>query len=290
MLNINTILVPIDFSKKSHSAAEHAVALGMHFDAGVLLLHVIPSAPTEYRMFSEGRAERDLAVEEADVRAKLEDLIRDVAPGCDCRALVERGDPAHQIERVVSEHHVDLVVLPTQGHGLFRRLLLGSVTAKVLHDVDVPVLTGVHLEERPPFTSGPYRRIACAIGLRERQHSEKALRWAADLARSWSAELHVIHVPPAIDWEAGEWFPDETQQLVRAASQERLAGRIEQVSCQSTIHIQGMATVPCTVEVNPEHTIDALVIGRSVSHGIFGRLGANAFALIREATCPVFSV
>ncbi len=41
--------------------------------------------------------------------------------------------------------------MPTHGYGPFRRFILGSVTAKVLHDADCPVWTGVHLEEAPPI-------------------------------------------------------------------------------------------------------------------------------------------
>lgn len=290
MLRIDTILAPVDFSEKSHAAAKRAVELAMHFDASVLFLHVIPPPPTEYHMFAEGKPERIDAADQAMLRDRLEKFVGEVSMGVDCQPLIEHGDPAHRIERAVLDRKADLVVLPTHGHGLFRRLLVGSVTAKVLHDIQVPVLTGVHLEEGPAFRNGPYRRIACAVGLREREHSEKALRWAADLARSWSSELHVIHVPPAIDWGAGEWFPDETQQLVRAASSERLTELIDAVGYPATQHVDGLEAIPYAVEVIERNEIDALVVGRSVSHGLLGGVGANAFALIREAPCPVFSV
>jgi len=176
MLQIDTILTPIDFSEKSRAAAEHAVALAMHFDAAVLLLHVMPSRPGDPELLSGGDAAESAAADLTSATDKLDALAAEVSLGCDCQPLVEKGDPAHRIALAVEERNVDLVVLPTHGHGMFRRLLLGSVTAKVLHDVKVPVLTGVHLEDRAPFASGPYKKIACAVGLRERDHSEKALR------------------------------------------------------------------------------------------------------------------
>ena len=290
MLAINTILAPIDFSEKSQAAAEQAVALAMHFDAAVLLLHVLPPTHHDPMLLTAGGGSQTEAADVAAATAKLNDLAAQAAMGCDCQPLVAKGDPAHRIAVAVSEHNVDLVVLPTQGHGLFRRLLLGSVTAKVLHDVSVPVLTGVHMEDRRPFEAGPFKKIACAVGMREREHSEKVLRWAWSLAQSWGAELHVIHVPPAIDWGAGEWFPDETQQLVREASRERLAALVDEVGCKAVLHTAGLEAARYVVEVINENAIDALVVGRSVSHGLLPGFGANAFSLIRDSPCPVFGV
>jgi nucleotide-binding universal stress UspA family protein len=43
------------------------------------------------------------------------------------------------------------VDLPTHGLGAFRRSLIGSITAKVLHDAECPVWTGVHLAQAPPL-------------------------------------------------------------------------------------------------------------------------------------------
>jgi nucleotide-binding universal stress UspA family protein len=287
MLKIDTILTPIDFSDKSRAAAEQAVALAMHFDAAMLFLHVIPSTSRDPELLGGP----DFAgAEAAEAKQRLEELAAEVSLGGDAQALVERGDPARRIAVTIEERQVDLAVLPTHGHGLFRRLLLGSVTAKVLHDVKIPVLTGVHMEDRPPFAAGPYRKIGCAVALRDRATSERVLRWAWSFAQSWSAELHVIHVPPAIDWGAGEWFPDETQQLVREASLERLQELIESVGCEAVPHTAGLEATPYVLQVVREQSLDALVVGRSVSHGLLGGFSVDAFPLIRAAPCPVFSI
>jgi hypothetical protein len=54
------------------------------------------------------------------------------------------GDPASIITEYAARNRVDLIMMPTHGYGTFRSLLLGSVTAKVLHDAECPVWTGVH--------------------------------------------------------------------------------------------------------------------------------------------------
>ena len=49
------------------------------------------------------------------------------------------GGPAWHIANWTKEHATDLVVMGTHGFGALRRMLLGSVAMKVLHDVDCPV-------------------------------------------------------------------------------------------------------------------------------------------------------
>src|ERR1035438_1854787 len=64
---------------------------------------------------------------------------------------VVEGDPAGQIVDYARDHDIGLIVMATHGYGPFRRFLLGSVTAKVLHDAGCPVWTGPHLEEAPSY-------------------------------------------------------------------------------------------------------------------------------------------
>ncbi len=54
------------------------------------------------------------------------------------------GDPASLIIDYTNDNGIDLICLPTHGYGTFRRALLGSVTAKVLHDAGIPVWTSAH--------------------------------------------------------------------------------------------------------------------------------------------------
>ena len=59
------------------------------------------------------------------------------------------GDAATRIAEVERERGLDLIVMPTHA-GVFRRMLLGSTTAKVLNDADCPVLTTQHAETIVP--------------------------------------------------------------------------------------------------------------------------------------------
>ena len=48
-------------------------------------------------------------------------------------------NPPIRIVSYAREHTIDLIMMPTHGYGPFRSLLIGSVTAKVLHDIELPV-------------------------------------------------------------------------------------------------------------------------------------------------------
>ena len=53
---------------------------------------------------------------------------------------VKAGEPAQNIIDYVKEHSISLVVMTTHGHGGVRRLLLGSVTDRVIRSCEVPML------------------------------------------------------------------------------------------------------------------------------------------------------
>jgi hypothetical protein len=70
-----------------------------------------------------------------------------------CTRRIVRGIPTDTSSRRrrKSGTGADLIMMPTYGMGSFRRHLIGSVTAKVLHDVACPVWTAAHVEtQRAP--------------------------------------------------------------------------------------------------------------------------------------------
>ncbi len=60
--------------------------------------------------------------------------------GAPVQAHVEPGDPAEQIVRFASAHHVDALVLATRGRTGISRALLGSVAERVVRTAHCPVV------------------------------------------------------------------------------------------------------------------------------------------------------
>lgn len=294
MLSLKTILVPVDFSERSVHAAEHAAVLAKRFHSRIVLTHVIPPAPFEYAAFDGGAYTGTSMQREQELRGTMEQRLCALATKISGKLPVENqvliGDPAKEIERLVQELSVDLLVMPTHGYGPFRRFVLGSLTTKVLHDVSCPVFTGAHIPEVTPYNPEPYKRIACALDLGP--HSEAVLRWAWDFAQAHEEDLTVIHAAPVLEIGGayGDMFPAETRQGLLKAAETEIKALIDKVGCRADIQVECANPASFVHDVADKNYVDVLIIGRSPDHGLLGRLRTHAYAIIREAPCPVISI
>jgi nucleotide-binding universal stress UspA family protein len=294
MLNLETILVPVDFSERATVAAEHGVAIARRFHSQLLFVHSIPPSPYEEGAFESGYYTGPLFPGDEQMKAfvkkQLDQLVEKVFPDPRAEKLVVTGDPSRRIEEIIKARKVGLVVMPTHGYGPFRRFVLGSVTAKILHDVTCPVLTGAHVEEIAPYDPQPYRHIACAVDLSEQ--SRKVLYWAAEFAAAYKAKLSVIHVIQAVDYHGAhaEFFtPDLRKMLVENATED-VQELVDEIKATGNVFVEMGLPERAIPAFENNEKVDLLVIGRSADHGLLGRLRTHAYALIRESPCPVVSV
>jgi nucleotide-binding universal stress UspA family protein len=196
------------------------------------------------------------------------------------------GDPAAAIVTYAGENEGRVIVMPTHGYGPFRRFLLGSVTAKVLHDARCPVLTGPHLEKAiHPTEWFALRRILCAVSLN--WETDQLLKRAAALAARVGAEVMAFHVVAPL--EEGLWpvfdqgGPSPSIESGRRAVQD------------AVYRTGGLARVCVSVgEVSHEvaraaraHNADLVIIGKGGGPEMPGRLGSHAYGIVRRAPCPV---
>jgi nucleotide-binding universal stress UspA family protein len=293
MLNLTKILFPVDFFEGSETAALHAAALARHFHAELTLVHV--QALLNYRLASIESGfplmPEELYPEAANqARSMLDSFLSDKLADIKVRRVFLEGDPAERIVTFAHSDKTSLIVMPTHGYGLFRRFLLGSVTAKVLHDAECPVWTGVHLKETVPKELLPIRSVLCSIDLGP--HSRTTLCWAAQMAAEFGARLTLAHATEPLEMtaRAGSYFaPEWRRVLYEQASQEvdKLQGSL---GSKAEVWIESGEVTDVMRAAAADVKADLLVIGRSPSHGLTGRLHANAYALIRESPCPVVSV
>jgi len=149
MLPFRRILVTTDFSDTSLEALPIAVEMASHFDAELLLVHVLPmDAPTPWDIppYADfGLASLPLPEYEAQVRQEVERRLAMLAAkhvqGVSVRSLVGRGDPAAEVHRIATAENADLIVLATHGWTGWRHLVFGSVAEKVLREAPCPVLS-----------------------------------------------------------------------------------------------------------------------------------------------------
>ena len=262
-MRIQKILFPVDFSDRSRGATNFVEEFIGLFQAELTLLHVVP--PFTYN---------DTMDKEADSRLQLESFLPSDFAYFNVKRVLLHGDPALQIVDFARSNGFDLIMLSTHGYGPYRRYLLGSVTAKVLHDSDCPVWTTSHLKNAPPIEKISIRNILCAVDLDSQ--GLKVLQWGASLAAEFQAHLSLLHVIPE---------PDQDVRVRNAIEEmQRKAG------IKATLHLE-QGDIPDHVQrVAEQLHADLVLIGRSSDAGVFGRLRKNAYAIIRQTPCPVISV
>jgi nucleotide-binding universal stress UspA family protein len=282
------VLLPIDFSERSVGVARYAGALAAHFGSELTLLHVLTPLQYEYGALEIGGAMLTELYRSRSEQAtrELTNFLAGELTGPNVRRMVLEGDPAAKIvELAHGAPDQTVILMATHGYGPFRRFILGSTTAKVLHDADCPVWTGVHLEGAPALASIPFRKILCAVDLG--QQSSKTLCWAARLAQEFGSQLHLVHSTGASpdSAEAAGW-----QAAVHRSADEELQRLQKFVGVEAAISVESGEAGKVICATAGRVGADLLVIGRGSAAGVFGRLRTNAYAIIRESPCPVVSV
>jgi nucleotide-binding universal stress UspA family protein len=287
MFGLSKILFPIDFSDRSAEAAHYAGMLACRFRSELTLLHVMPVY--EYPLGIEMAVPLPQPPARMDaIHEKLIAFIHDQFRGLTVKHLVLEGDPAVRIIETASSEKPDLIVMPTHGYGRFRRFILGSVTAKVLHDADCPVFTGVHLDRSAEMKSGLFQHILCAVDLGPQ--SRKVLAWAAGISRELNAHLYVVHVLPEMEVDEARHFDQDWRVALAQSDREQIELLLRDAGVNAEILLD-CGDVPRVIR-NVAETIhaDLVVIGRHPDAGILGRLRQHAYAIVGEAPCPVVSV
>ncbi|HMK73500.1 MAG TPA: universal stress protein [Myxococcaceae bacterium] len=137
---IRRIIVAYDGSPPARRALAFAEELAQAFRSALTLLHAIhvPVTPPEAAL--AGWAEL-LAAEQRAGEALVDEAVQAVRKaGFQVEARVVVGSPAEQLAEAAAGADVDLVVAGTTGKGAMARVLLGSVTTRLLHISPKPVL------------------------------------------------------------------------------------------------------------------------------------------------------
>jgi nucleotide-binding universal stress UspA family protein len=175
-------------------------------------------------------------------------------------------------------------MLPTHGRGPLRRLLLGSVTAKLLHDLTVPVWTGSHQPDA--------LRVGCQSVLAAVDGSDEAevvMRAAAAFANSYQAQLSLVSVMEMAPVSSEAVFGPYREDFLKAAET-----RLVELKARAGI------TAPHAVVDGPvagaiadqagRVKADLIVTGRGHDLGTFSRMWSHLYPIVRHAPCPVLSI
>jgi nucleotide-binding universal stress UspA family protein len=278
----------MDFSERCLAAAPFVEAFAKRYGAKVTLFSAVQ--PLSYPGLEDAGAatyyEPDVMRE--SLQKRLAGTLAGDLQGVSVTRIADLGEPAQCITKFADENRVDLIMMPTHGRGVFRRLLLGSVTAKVLHDAHCPVWTSAHAEDLAQRGHPNPRKILCAVDLSAA--SAGLIRWAAQLVGDTGASLRLVHaVPGGAAWPERQ-FSAELELALKEKARKEITALLDSTGLDFPACIDAGDVAPVVAEEAQGHGADLIVIGRGVIHEKLGRLRTHAHAIIRQAPCPVISV
>ena len=295
---ISRIIVPLDHSDVAEAALPLATDLARRRGVPIVLVHILEMSP-EFTAYVEGVSEVDSLM---DLEAATQRYLTEVAgriDGVDVSTIVLRGQPAPRLVEYIDELDDSLVVMSSHGRTGFRRLVLGSVTARVVQASSAPVIVVRSGEDETP-ASAPDRILRVLVPLDGSEFAEHALEAAYDLTATDDTRVRLVRVPEvapypstmygAASYEAVEVYmssmQSEAEEYLKSVA-ERLADRPGEVSWE----VRDGTTSAAILAAAAAFEADLIAMA---SHGRTGfrrfLMGSVAEQVLRDAGVPVMMI
>lgn len=299
MVEFRQILCPVDLSDASVRPLAHAAAFARWYGAALTVLHVVPTfEPVQVR--PGGLSDPVRFLHPMPREEVLEELGRVLeaagASGIQAARAVEAGDPPATIVDQALATRADLLVMGTHGRSGFNRLLLGSITEKVLARSPCPVLTVPPHATRAVPAEVQFRNILCPLDFSPA--ALQAFGFAVDLARQANGSVTVLQV---IEWLAEEepreyshFNVAEYRQLLIRDAHDRLQALMAEES-RTGRDIEDVVVIGRAhreiLRVAGEKPADLIVMGAQGRGGAgLALFGSTTQQVVRAAACPVLTV
>jgi nucleotide-binding universal stress UspA family protein len=278
------ILCPTDFSEPATLALYYGKYLAKCFGARLVVLYADPFSPPPY--FTSGQVEdlaRTIEHFKAAAHEYLARYVREhIASGpMEVEMVVSENQTVPAILLTAEEKKADMIVMGTHGRSGVNRLMLGSVTEKVLHETDRPVLTVREKKGAAELSRASVQRVLCPVNYSE--VALKALEHAVGISKCFEAELLVLHVIESYSTDIRDqdehgrlcaWVPEHVRSRCRLKEVVRRGDAADQI-----------------IEVASSEGCHMIVLG--AQHKRFHDttvLGTTTLKVTRHAPCPVLTV
>ena len=295
---INHILVPSDFSNSAQQALAYAFSVAQLFNSRITLLHVVTVFDDDPYNPEQSFPDVQQYYEHLEQRAESQfnDTLAEGTSNIQVDTVVQRGfSPYEEILAYAKNNQVDLVAMGTHGRKPIARFLLGSVTEKVIHQAECPVLT-VRISENQDIVDIPtFNRILVPTDFSDQ--SKNALKLAITLLPE-SGMLDVLHVVE--DTIHPSYFATDGDTLLSVMPQikdrseeilQEIVNKFVPKSIQTHLMVKEGRIAQTILEHAEKNSVDAIVMG---THGtnalsqIF--MGSQANRVVRKALCPVMTI
>lgn len=299
-LQLKSVLVATDFSEASQKPLRHALAIAQHYGAKFYLAHVVSSLG-----FTIAGPDATTVVGDAvckDARQLEDDLVQSGAlAGLRHEVIVRQGNVWEELEKIVTQEHVDMVVIGTHGRRGLGKLFLGSVAEQIFRHADCLVLTvgpgsfpDAHVE-----TARTTRSFLFPTDFGDA--SLHALPYAILSANHFGAKLVLLNVVPVVPMPEGfHWYTAGDVTQMRENARITSLRRLEELTLQHpelTVKPEFLVAfgMPSEKILQTAETLsaDAIIMGlhRTMHVGSASHMPwATAYEVVCGAGCPVLTV
>jgi nucleotide-binding universal stress UspA family protein len=296
-VEIKKIICATDISDFSNHTISCGIALAKEFGAKLYVCHVVDLPISS--MYGDAPLflieQQDQVID--NTHKQLEQLVGDVQ--VEWEPLVTIGHPADEITRLAEEKGVDLAISATHGRSGLKRLILGSVTERLMRTLYCPLLVVRSSDHDFSISAAQglrFQRIL--VGCDFSTDSSLAFQHGLSLAQEFQSELHLAHVmePPVyMDWlKTSIEFTEELQHDLRVRIKDKLTDMVPDDAynwCSpKTALLDGQPHEELTgyAETNNVDLIVLGVRGQGLVETLF--VGSTTDRVVRRAPCPVLSV
>jgi nucleotide-binding universal stress UspA family protein len=294
MLKIKLIVCPVDFSEFSIRAYHYAVSLAEHYRAKLVAQHIVELWRYPYADYAASQGDYQefwRALREGGEERLREFVKKHTHDEIQPELVVHEGIAADSILSFAQARKADVIVMGTHGRRGFDRLVLGSVTDRVMRTAPCPVLAISKLAH-DFMAAGEERhhvhhlsRILFCTDFSE--NSERALNYAISATAEYDAELALLHV-----LEDVPSTPKREETIATAT--ERLNKLIpweERKTLKTKTAVRIGKPYEQIIQFALEAQIDMVTMGVS-GRGTFDRavFGSTTYRVIQLGPCPVLAV
>ncbi len=294
---VNRILCATDFSAFSNHTVSCGMTLAKAMNSKIYICHIIDLTS----MVIYGEAYLDHLDHQEEVVAFANDQVERMAAeyAVESEAIIGFGHPAEEITRFSEEKKIDLVIAATHGRSGFKRLILGSVTEKLMRNLHCPLLIiqdCKNATKEDTLKKRPFEKIM--VGCDFSKDSMVAFEYGLSFAQEFEAELHIVHVVEPMVYKdllisttaSADKFYTDLHQNLKSRLLKMVPPEVMNWCALKTALPGGHPDVKLR-EYAEENDIDLLVVGlrgRSLMESLF--LGSTTERVVRSAPCPVLSV
>ena len=296
-VGINKIFCATDISDFSNHAISWGIALAREFRAKLYVCHVV-DFPTSIT-YGDGPIffmdQQEMAI--GNAHTQLKQLIGKAQ--IEWEPLVTIGHAADEISRLAEEKGADLAISATHGRSGLKRLVLGSVTERLMRTLHCPLLIVRGPEHNLNILSDqtihfPKILVGCDFS----EDSILAFQHGLSLAQEFQSELHLVHVKEPsvyVDWlKTPVEYEKDLEDDLQIRIKDRLKKMVPQEACNwcipQTALLEGQPHEEL-IRYAKENEVALIVLGVR-GQGLVEKLfvGSTTDRVARQTPCPVLSV